>query len=77
MIYENENLVIPLRTKTNRRRYSQNDVKRLQFIRYLTSVKGINLAGVESILAMLKFGEKNGIDLQSVCFPDFTATDLV
>jgi MerR family transcriptional regulator/heat shock protein HspR len=74
MIYENQSLVIPLRTKTNRRRYSQNDIKRLQFIRYLTTSKGINLAGVDSILALLKFGEKNGIDLQRACFPDFTET---
>lgn len=77
MIYENESLVIPIRTKTNRRRYSQNDIKKLQFIRYLTTVKGINLAGVESILAMLRFGEKNGIDLQRACFPDFTDSNLV
>ncbi len=77
MIYENESLVIPLRTKTNRRRYSQNDVKRLQFIRYLTTVKGVNLAGVESILALLRFGEKNGIDLQRLCFPDFTESEMV
>ncbi len=77
MIYENESLVIPIRTKTNRRRYSRNDVKKLQFIRYLTTVKGINLAGVESILAMLRFGEKSGIDLQRACFPDFTETNIV
>lgn len=77
MIYENESLVVPLRTKTNRRRYSQNDIKRLQFVRYLTSVKGVNLAGVESILAMLKLGEKNGIDLQKLCFPDFSEQAMV
>ena len=77
MIYESESLVIPLRTKTNRRRYSQNDIKKLQFVRYLTSIKGVNLAGVESIFAMLRFGEKNGINLQELCFPDFSEKDLV
>ncbi len=77
MIYETESLVVPLRTKTNRRRYSQNDLKRLQFVRYLTTVKGINLAGVESILALLRCGEKNGINLQKLCFPDFSEQDLV
>ncbi len=77
MIYENEQLLIPTRTKTNRRRYSHSDIRRLQFIRYLTSVKGVNLAGVESILSLLKFGEKNGIDLQKACFPDFVEETLV
>lgn len=77
MIYENESLVIPLRTRTNRRRYSQNDIKKLQFVRYLTTVKGINLAGVESILATLECGKKNGIDLQKLCFPDFSEQNLV
>ena len=77
MIYETESLVVPLRTKPNRRRYSQNDLKKLQFVRYLTTVKGVNLAGVESILAMLRFGEKSGIDLQKLCFPDFREQNLV
>ena len=77
MIYETESLVVPLRTKTNRRRYSQNDLKKLQFVRYLTTIKGINLAGVESILSMLRSSEKNGIDLQKLCFPDFSEQELV
>lgn len=77
MIYENESLLVPLRTKTNRRRYSQKDIKRLQFIRYLTTIKGINLAGVNSILHLLRCGEKNGIDLQKMCFPDFSEQELV
>lgn len=77
MIYENEQLLVPSRTKTNRRRYSQNDIRRLQFIRFLTSVKGINLAGVESILTMLRIGEKHGIDLQKACFPDFNQEQVL
>src|SRR4030042_6181138 len=72
MIYENEGLVIPSRTKTNRRRYSQRDIKKLQFIRYLTNKKGLNLAGVASILKMISLAEKNELDFQKAAFPDFS-----
>ena len=77
MIYENEGLVIPARTKTNRRRYSQKDVKKLQFIRYLTTKKGVNLAGVASILKLISHAEKNHLDLQKPTFPDFAETSIV
>jgi len=33
-IYEEEGLVVPARTATKRRRYSQNDIKRFQFIQH-------------------------------------------
>src|SRR3989344_5499872 len=77
MIYENKEIVIPTRTKTNRRRYSQKDVKKLQFIRYLTTKKGVNLAGVASILKLISHAEKNHLDLQKSTFPDFTETSIV
>jgi len=71
MIYENEGLAIPARTKTNRRRFSQKDIRRLQFIRFLTNKKGVNLAGVQAILALIKTGQDRGMDLQKKVFPDF------
>lgn len=71
MIYENEDLVIPHRTKTNRRRYSQKDINKLQFIRFLTHKKGINLAGVHTILNLLKDSDKKGLDLRKITFDDF------
>ena len=77
MIYENENLVVPLRTKTNRRRYSQRDIKKLQFIRYLTNKKGVNLAGVQAILNLLNEGTKNGFELLKTTFPDFTEQNML
>ena len=77
MIYENEGLVIPSRTKTNRRRYSQRDIKKLQFVRYLTNKKGLNLAGVASILKMISLAEKNELDFQKAAFPDFSETSIV
>lgn len=77
MIYENENLVIPMRTKTNRRRYSQKDIRKLQFIRYLTNKKGINLAGVEAILKLLNESTKKGFELSPLAFPDFTEQNML
>ena len=77
MIYENEGLVVPARTKTNRRRYSQRDIKKLQFVRYLTNKKGVNLAGVAAILKLLSLAERNRFDLQKPTFPDFTETSIV
>lgn len=77
MIYEAEGLVVPARTKTNRRRFSQKDVKRLQFIRYLTNKKGVNLAGVAYIFKLTSAAEKSGINLQKKIFPDFSETSLV
>lgn len=77
MIYENENLVVPFRTKTNRRRYSQRDIRKLQFIRYLTNKKGVNLAGVEAILELINEGSKNGIELMKTNFPDFSDQNMI
>jgi MerR family transcriptional regulator, heat shock protein HspR len=50
-IYEEKGLVVPSRTGGNRRRYSQNDIQRFQFIRQLTR-GGVNLEGVRIILDM-------------------------
>ena len=77
MIYENEKLSVPARTKTNRRRYSQKDVKRLQFIRFLTNKRGVNLAGVAAILKLIEFSEKNGVDLQKAIFPDYIEFKII
>ncbi len=77
MIYENEGLVIPQRTKTNRRRYSQKDIRKLQFIRFLTQNKGINLAGVETIIKMIADADKKGMKLQDMIFPDFPHKPIV
>lgn len=75
MIYENEGLVVPSRTKTNRRRYSQKDIRKLQFIRYLTNKKKINLAGVHAILNLIqKAGDTR---LVEKIFPDFSEKGIV
>lgn len=45
-IYEDEGLVCPARTPTNIRLYSEEDIRRVLWIRYLTQGLGVNLAGV-------------------------------
>jgi|SwirhisoilCB3_FD_contig_91_1420949_length_660_multi_2_in_0_out_0_2 DNA-binding transcriptional MerR regulator len=61
-IYEEEGLVVPARTPTKRRRYSQNDIKRFQFIQHLTQRLKVNLAGVRIILEMMTALESCGVD---------------
>ena len=50
-LYERRGLLHPQRTAKNTRRYSRRDVERLQRIQELTEL-GLNLAGVERVLAM-------------------------
>jgi MerR family transcriptional regulator/heat shock protein HspR len=45
-IYEEAGLISPARTPTNIRLYSENDVRRVMWIRHLTQNLGVNLAGV-------------------------------
>jgi len=54
MMYEDLGLVTPRRTPTNRRRYSQRDIRRLQVIQHMTREHGVNLAGVRHILVLLE-----------------------
>ncbi len=50
-IYERRGLLLPQRSAKNTRRYSRRDVERLRRIQELTEL-GLNLAGVERVLAM-------------------------
>jgi MerR family transcriptional regulator/heat shock protein HspR len=51
-IYEDEGLVCPARTPTNIRLYSEQDIRRLLWIRYLTQKRGVNLAGVRLLFEL-------------------------
>jgi MerR family transcriptional regulator/heat shock protein HspR len=51
-IYEERGLIKPARSPKQTRLYSQRDVERLQRIQALTSEFGMNLAGVERVLAL-------------------------
>ena len=50
-LYERKGLLRPARTPKNRRRYSEDDIKRLRRIQELTG-QGLNLSGVAKVLAM-------------------------
>jgi MerR family transcriptional regulator, heat shock protein HspR len=66
MIYESESLIKPQRTVTNRRRYSEEDIRRVQAIQFLTREKGVNLAGVKYVLRLLEVLRSQGLDLSQV-----------
>ncbi len=51
-IYEDEGLVCPARTPTNIRLYSDNDIRRILWIRHLTQDRGVNLAGVRILFEL-------------------------
>ncbi len=74
MLYEYHKLLVPHRSPSNRRMYSQHDVVQIQFIRYLTRKKKINYAGIRTILSMLEVSEKKGVNLRSIIFSDFKTT---
>ena len=62
MLYEDVGLIEPFRTNTNRRRYSQRDVRKLQVIQHLTREKGVNLAGVKHILNLFSVMKRNALE---------------
>ena len=51
-IYEEEGFICPARTPTNIRLYSENDVRRVMWIRHLTQNLGVNLAGVRVLFEL-------------------------
>lgn len=68
MMYEHLGLVVPHRTASNRRRYSQRDVLTLQAIQRLTRKHGLNLNGARYVIQLLQLLDGNGI-----ARPDFLA----
>ena len=51
-IYEQKGLVRPGRTPGGTRLYSERDLERLRLIQRLTTELGLNLAGVERVIAL-------------------------
>src|SRR5438094_9491232 len=51
-IYEDEGLICPARTPTNIRLYSENDIRRISWIRHLTRERGVNLAGIRILFEL-------------------------
>jgi MerR family transcriptional regulator/heat shock protein HspR len=57
-LYEREGLLVPSRSKGNTRYYTDEDLKKLEFILNLSREMGVNLAGIEIIYNMKKKMEK-------------------
>ena len=51
-IYEDEGLICPARTPTNIRLYSDEDIRRITWIRHLTQDRGVNLAGIRLLFEL-------------------------
>lgn len=51
-IYEEAGLLFPARTPTNIRLYSENDIRRVVWIRHLTQNRGVNLAGIRVLFEL-------------------------
>lgn len=61
MMYEHLGLVIPGRTATNRRLYSQRDIVTLSAIQRLTRGHGLNLVGARYLILCLQLLDANRI----------------
>jgi MerR family transcriptional regulator/heat shock protein HspR len=68
-IYELEGLVCPARTRSNIRLYSENDVRRVLWIRHLTRNLGVNLAGVR---VLFELEERLGMRILETLYEDRT-----
>jgi MerR family transcriptional regulator/heat shock protein HspR len=61
MMYEHLALVVPHRTPTNRRRYSQRDLVTLQAIQRLTKAHGLNLQAARHVIRLLQTLDRHRI----------------
>jgi len=66
-IYELEGLLCPARTRTNIRLYSENDIRRVLWIRHLTRNVGVNLAGVR---VLFQLEERLGTRILELLYED-------
>ena len=66
-IYELEGLLCPARTRTNIRLYSENDIRRVLWIRHLTRNLGVNLAGVR---VLFELEERLGMRILETLYED-------
>lgn len=71
-IYEVEGLLCPARTPTNIRLYSENDVRRVLWIRHLTQNLGVNLAGVR---VLFELEERLGARILETLYEDRQLAD--
>jgi MerR family transcriptional regulator/heat shock protein HspR len=72
-IYEDEGLLAPARTPTNIRLYSENDIRRILWIRRLTRERGVNLAGVR---LLFELEERLGTRILEALFDEAQAREV-
>ena len=77
MAYERSGLLSPHRTSTKRRMYSGKDLGEIQFLKYLTKERKINLAGVKIILEAIRAAQGHEVNLTKTLFPDFRLRPLL
>jgi MerR family transcriptional regulator/heat shock protein HspR len=70
-IYEEEGLVCPARTPSNIRLYSEDDIRRVLWIRHLTHDLGVNLAGVR---ILFEIEERMGARILETLFTESGAS---
>jgi MerR family transcriptional regulator/heat shock protein HspR len=68
-IYEDEGLICPARTPTNIRLYSDEDIRRILWIRHLTRERGVNLAGIR---ILFELEERLGTRMLEALFDEAT-----
>ncbi len=64
--YEREGLVVPKRSASRQRLYSDADIARLRKVQRLTQELGVNLAGAEVILELLDRIEKQQAEIEEL-----------
>ena len=72
-IYEDEGLLCPARTPTNIRLYSENDIRRILWIRHLTRERGVNLAGIR---ILFELEERLGARILEALYAEGTGTEM-
>jgi MerR family transcriptional regulator, heat shock protein HspR len=68
-IYEDEGLIEPARTPTNIRLYSDEDIRRILWIRHLTQERGVNLAGIR---ILFELEERLGVRILEALYDEGT-----
>jgi Predicted transcriptional regulators len=71
-IYEDEGLLCPARTPSNIRLYSENDIRRITWIRHLTRERGVNLAGIR---ILFELEERLGARILEVLYAERNVDD--
>ena len=69
-IYEDEGLICPARTPSNIRLYSDEDIRRITWIRHLTRERGVNLAGIR---ILFELEERLGARILEALYAEGTA----